>query len=492
MEAIIPNDSDMLVRLPTGEGKSVLFQVPALVRGLKTQRLTIVVTPLRALMADQVRSLWGMGFFQSVDYISGDRDPWITSEVYQGIIDNRIKLFYIAPERFRIPRFREALSRRLEHDQSFEYVVIDEAHCISQWGFEFRPDYLYAIKELRKLCRTVEPFSRFLFFSATVTDATLNAIKEEVGITANDNFKIKPETMSHPIQPFIRLHSEDVQSELYGADITSARLGFIEKKILDTDLRKSALIIFVTRKRHAENLCNLLEQSVKDGALPDHAKIRYFHAGLPSMERQEIYEAYKKGEVNVLICTKAFGMGMDISNIHKCIHLAPPAYLEDYLQEVGRTGRGEKERNEAGLAFVDCDLLYDKSDFETNNKKIRDGSIRIPALVSLWHNLISETEKFAHGNENLCVIPENKYANLDKNMLRLSLFWLERMERLEIIGSVNGLLKVRLNKKNLQTLTKGNDHINLVADALLKLYEPPAEQQGVFYEQEQGRAYLTE
>jgi superfamily II DNA helicase RecQ len=148
MEAIIPNDSDMLVRLPTGEGKSVLFQVPALVRGLKTQRLTIVVTPLRALMADQVRSLWGMGFFQSVDYISGDRDPWITSEVYQGIIDNRIKLFYIAPERFRIPRFREALSRRLEHDQSFEYVVIDEAHCISQWGFEFRPDYLYAIKEL--------------------------------------------------------------------------------------------------------------------------------------------------------------------------------------------------------------------------------------------------------------------------------------------------------------------------------------------------------
>jgi hypothetical protein len=185
-------------------------------------------------------------------------------------------------------------------------------------------------------------------------------------------------------------------------------------------------------------------------------------------------------------------MGMDISNIHKCIHLAPPAYLEDYLQEVGRTGRGEKERNEAGLAFVDCDLLYDKSDFETNNKKIRDGSIRIPALVSLWHNLISETEKFAHGNENLCVIPKNKYASLDENMLRLSLFWLERMERLEIIGSVNGLLKVRLNKKNLQTLTKGNDHINLVADALLKLYEPPAEQQGVFYEQEQGRAYLTE
>lgn len=97
IQAIVPNDSDVLVRLPTGEGKSVLFQIPALLRGDKTKRLTLVITPLRALMADQTRTLWGMGFHESVDYLSADRDPWVLSEVYQGILDNRIKLLFVAP-----------------------------------------------------------------------------------------------------------------------------------------------------------------------------------------------------------------------------------------------------------------------------------------------------------------------------------------------------------------------------------------------------------
>ena len=476
IEAIIPNDSDVLVRLPTGEGKSVLFQVPALVRGLKTQRLTLVISPLRALMADQVRSLWGMGFFQSVDYLSGDRDPWENSDVYQGIIDNRIKLLYVAPERFRIPRFREALIRRIESDGALEYIVVDEAHCISQWGFEFRPDYLFAISELRRLCRTQSNFSRMLFFSATITDATLKDL-ERVAKTKTGVLKIKPERMQHPIQPFIRLHGEDVQSKLYGADITSARLGFIEKIIKNADLTRSAVIVFVTRRRHAEDLCKLLNQPVSDRTLPDHARVRYFHAGLPALERIEIYDEYQKRETNVLICTKAFGMGMDIPHIHWCIHLASPAYLEDYLQEVGRTGRGTEDRREAGLEFIDCHLLYDVSDFETNHTKIMESRITLPALVELWNKLILEARKYAYSNQNLCIIPAEKFDKFDQNRLRLSLFWLERFGRINILDKIYGLLKVRLQKEQLQRFAiLGNGDQHRVAKAILQLYEPPATQ----------------
>ncbi|HOC60008.1 MAG TPA: UvrD-helicase domain-containing protein [Smithellaceae bacterium] len=486
IEAIIPNDSDVLVRLPTGEGKSVLFQVPALVRGLKTQRLTLVISPLRALMADQVRSLWGMGFFQAVDYLSGDRDPWINSDVYQGIIDNRIKLLYIAPERFRIPRFRDALIRRIESDGTLEYIVVDEAHCISQWGFEFRPDYLFAISELRRLCRTPSNFSRMLFFSATVTDATRRDLERVAKTKTGDQLKIKPERMQHPIQPFIRLHGEDVQSKLYGADITSARLGFIEKIIKNADLTRSAVIVFVTRRRHAEDLCKLLNQSVSDGTLPDHARVRYFHAGLPALERIEIYEEYQKRETNILICTKAFGMGMDIPHIHWCIHLASPAYLEDYLQEVGRTGRGKEDRREAGLEFIDCHLLFDVSDFDTNHTKIMESRITLPALASLLDNLRSEAKKFAHGDQDICVISTENFSKFNSDMLRLSLFWLERWERLDIVGYLYGLLKVRLCKEKLRAMVTGSGDVNRVAEAILQLYEPPIAQNNLPSEQKAG------
>ena len=120
LKAIIENNKDVIVRLPTGEGKSIIFQVPALFRSYYTKRLSIVISPLRALMTDQVERLWNQGFMLDADYLSGDRESWENNEVYQRIVDGQIKLLYVAPERFRVKKFREAIYRRFNSDKGFE------------------------------------------------------------------------------------------------------------------------------------------------------------------------------------------------------------------------------------------------------------------------------------------------------------------------------------------------------------------------------------
>ncbi|MCB1567434.1 MAG: DEAD/DEAH box helicase, partial [Xanthomonadales bacterium] len=135
MELICQRTTHVLVSLPTGEGKSVLFQVPALCRGLRNRRLTLVISPLKALMRDQVERLRDQGFAESADYLSGDR-PWHeTMEVIQGVLDHRIVLLYVAPERLRSEAVVQVLAKRMLSDGGLEHVVVDEAHCVNQWGF---------------------------------------------------------------------------------------------------------------------------------------------------------------------------------------------------------------------------------------------------------------------------------------------------------------------------------------------------------------------
>ncbi|SET97967.1 DEAD/DEAH box helicase [Hymenobacter actinosclerus] len=169
LNKILPAQTDLLVSLPTGGGKSLLFQAPALYRSAFTNRLTIVITPLKALMEDQVNALWKLGFYSSVEYINQDKRDELP-QIYRRLAGGEISLLFITPERFRSGAFNKAFLQRFNNDQGLEYAVYDEAHCISQWGHEFRPDYLYsgkAVQRFREGCPRRFPV---LLFSATVSE----------------------------------------------------------------------------------------------------------------------------------------------------------------------------------------------------------------------------------------------------------------------------------------------------------------------------------
>lgn len=168
LDDIIPAKTDLLITLPTGGGKSLLFQGPAILRSAFTNKLTIVVTPLKALMQDQVEALWEKGFYGCVEYLNSDRGT-DTRIIYRAMAGGEVSLLFVTPERFRSNGFKKALNVRLKTDGGLEYAVFDEAHCVSQWGHEFRPDYFNGAKEINNLKKMASEKFPLLLFSATVS-----------------------------------------------------------------------------------------------------------------------------------------------------------------------------------------------------------------------------------------------------------------------------------------------------------------------------------
>lgn len=169
LDLIIPGKTDVLVTLPTGGGKSLLFQAPALFKSSFTNRLSIVVTPLKALMEDQVDKLWQNGFYGSVEYLNSDRSS-DTQIIYRAMAGGEVALLFVTPERFRSRSFLNALEVRIQSDGGLEYIIFDEAHCVSQWGHEFRPDYFNCAKVVQRMKITAEQDIPLLLFSATVSE----------------------------------------------------------------------------------------------------------------------------------------------------------------------------------------------------------------------------------------------------------------------------------------------------------------------------------
>ena len=477
IEKFIGTDRDILLRLPTGAGKSIIFHLPALFRSHYSGRLTIVITPLRALMNDQVEGLWRHHFTESVDYLSGGRDAWLNYEVYQGVLDGRIRLLFVAPERFRVSRFVEALERRRRMDGALEFVVFDEAHCISEWGFEFRPDYLFAAQYVAEWFKKKDlPGNphRLLLTSATITERNRTDLEKELNLGPEGSYENLPEDMPHPIQPFIELESFDLYEDEESP--SDEKFEKITEILTGLNLKESAALVFVRRRKDCHRISDSLN-AYAAGAQSDLPVLHAlpFHAGLPETVKAEACDLLRNRKANVLVCTKAFGMGMDIPHLHACIHHRPPTFIEDYLQEVGRIGRDENERLRAGHEHVTATLLYNQNDMERNLALLHDKTVKPPDLQDFFAFCLEEAQPFPVVGRSLRIVPSkvriNETKTFEENQVTNCLFWLERMRVLRIEGRHPPFLDFILALPKLRRHAKGTTLASRIARLLIDVLE---------------------
>jgi ATP-dependent DNA helicase RecQ len=294
---------DSLVVMPTGGGKSLCYQLP----GLATPELAIVVSPLIALMADQWRRL-AAGGHPAVMIASGMPDA-VARESYAQLRDGRARIVYCSPERFASPGFWEAISGR-----EVDLLAVDEAHCISEWGHDFRPDYL-------RLPRVVERLGRptVMACTATATEVVSAEISERLGL--EDPLMVRS-GFDRPNLSFDTVTFE-------GQGSKARKLAMLLHGLSDPANRPA--IVYCGTRRDTEEVAN----AVRESGLATAA----YHAGMEPDERASAQHRFMEGDAEVITATNAFGMGVDKANVRSVWHWAIPTSVEAYYQEAGRAGR---------------------------------------------------------------------------------------------------------------------------------------------------------
>jgi ATP-dependent DNA helicase RecQ len=318
----IGQGKDTLGLMPTGGGKSITFQVPALAK----EGLCIVITPLIALMKDQVRNLKERGIKAVAVYSGMTREEILVA--LENCIFGDYKFLYVSPERLDTEIFQTKLRR-----MNICMITVDEAHCISQWGYDFRPAYL-KIAEIRQMLPEVP----ILALTATATPEVVNDIRLKLGFReGGQTFRMSFERKN---LAYIVRHTEDKQKEL---------IHILQK------IQASAIVYTRNRKRTRE---------ITELLTANNISATFYHAGLSNEAKDQRQKSWLTGESRVMVATNAFGMGIDKPDVRIVIHIDMPDSPEAYFQEAGRAGRdGQK-------AYAV--LLYAKSDKVNLNKRISD------------------------------------------------------------------------------------------------------------------------
>ncbi len=292
---------DALLVMPTGSGKSLCYQLPGLARG----GTTLVISPLIALMDDQVRKLKDIGL--SAECIHSGRDRESSRQACVDYMKGNLQFLFIAPERLRVPGFPEMLAKRKP-----SLIAIDEAHCISQWGHDFRPDY----RMLGQYLPTLRP-APALALTATATPQVQKDIAAQLGLS----------TVKHFIHGFRR---ENIGIEIVEA-LPSQRPTLARAILLEAENRPA--IVYTPTRKQAETL---------SASWSREFRVAGYHAGLDAQRRRRVQEEFMGGKLDVMVATTAFGMGIDKADVRTVIHTAFPGSLEGYYQEIGRAGRDGK------------------------------------------------------------------------------------------------------------------------------------------------------
>jgi ATP-dependent DNA helicase RecQ len=339
IEAVL-NGGDSIVVMPTGAGKSLCFQLPA----MALKGITVVISPLISLMKDQVDGLAERGL-----PATSLNSSLSTSEVSERVADLRsgkTRLVYVAPERFRNKGFQSLLA-----ELNVSLLAIDEAHCISQWGHDFRPDYIRLGAVVKAL-----PNARIMALTATATQEVRDDIAKQLGL--GQAGRPVPTVF---VSGFRRDNLRLVVSHISTHGQKMDRIA----KILATF--KTGIVYCSTRKQ-VERVGVMLEEA--------HIKHLIYHAGLNDEQRRRAQERFMGGEFPIVVATNAFGMGVDRSDLRFVIHWDVPGSIEAYYQEVGRAGRDGK--------LSHCELLYNYADVRTQEFFL-DGSNPDPSIIlSVW------------------------------------------------------------------------------------------------------------
>ncbi|MBD2344546.1 DNA helicase RecQ [Anabaena subtropica] len=311
---------DLMVVMPTGGGKSLCFQLPALMK----QGLTVVVSPLIALMQDQVEALRNNNI--SATFLNSSLNAYKVRSREEAILNGKVRLLYVAPERLLSERFLPFLDL-VNEKVGISIFAIDEAHCVSEWGHDFRPEYRQ-LKSLRKRYPNIP----VLALTATATDRVRADIIQQLGLK----------------QPSIHLASFNRQN-LYYEVRPKSKQAYAELLELIRDTEGSTIIYCLTRKKVEELTFKL--QNDKISALS-------YHAGLPDDERSKNQTRFIRDDVRVMVATIAFGMGINKPDVRLVVHFDIPRNLESYYQESGRAGRdGEPSRCTIFFSFGDIKTI---------------------------------------------------------------------------------------------------------------------------------------
>ncbi len=334
---------DSLVIMPTGGGKSLCFQIPALLMS----GLTIVVSPLISLMKDQVDTLQANGV--AAAYLNSSQTREESMQVLNAMQYGEIKLIYVAPERILQPNFLERIQQL-----HISLIAIDEAHCISQWGHDFRPEYA-SLGQIK----SVLPTPPIMALTATADDATRQEISSRLNL--NDPFYHQASfdrpniryTLYEKFKPFTQL-----------------------LQYLKTQDNNSGIIYCTTRKQVEETAFKLQQQNFS---------VLGYHGGMEHSERMSVQESFIRGDTDIVVATVAFGMGIDKPDVRFVIHYNIPKNIESYYQETGRAGRD-------GMA-AEAVMLYDPSDTGRVRFLIEQGNN--PAQQQVEHQKLNAMAAFA-------------------------------------------------------------------------------------------------
>ena len=298
---------DTLALMPTGGGKSICFQVPTLVIGQENQekRLCLVITPLIALMRDQVANLQARGIQAEAVYtgMSWDRQRMALDNCLYG----PYHFLYCSPERLESEEFRKRLK-----DLPIGLIAVDEAHCISQWGYDFRPSYLNIAA-----VRAILPDVPVLALTATATPETIDDIQAKLGFKERNVLRKS-------------FHRENLTYVVRRTEKKAEQVAHILSRV------PGSAIVYVRNRKHAQELAQWINQKFE---ITNQKYCDFYHAGLTTKERNERQQAWTEGKTRVIVATNAFGMGIDKPDVRLVIHYDLPSHLESYYQEAGRAGR---------------------------------------------------------------------------------------------------------------------------------------------------------